>query len=94
MLFVTVELTLIGSPPTCLKKLDGLRPLILHPHLVLLHHVVLDLLVALIQRLQLQQNPLGEVRDARRRGRLGVRQVHINHEDVREHAGRRPNQRE
>lgn len=72
---------------TRFEQLDGLRPLVLLAHLVLLHHVVLDLLVALGQRLELQQDPLGEVGDARRGRRLRVRQADVDHEDVREHAG-------
>lgn len=72
---------------TRFEQLDGLRPLVLLAHLVLLHHVVLDLLVALRQRLELQQDALGEVGDARRGGGLSVRQADVNHEDVRQHAG-------
>lgn len=72
---------------TRFEQLDGLRPLVLLAHLVLLHHVVLDLLVALRQWLELQQDPLGEVGDARRGGRLSVRQADVDHEDVGEHAG-------
>lgn len=72
---------------TRFEQLDGLRPLVLLAHLILLHHVVLDLLVALGQRFELQQDPLSEVGDARRARRLSVRQADVDHEDVREHAG-------
>lgn len=73
---------------TCFEELDCLSPLILLSNLILLDHVVLDLLVTLSQRFQLHQNSLCEVRDAWGGGWLGVWQVDINHEDVREHTGR------
>lgn len=79
--------------PTCFEELDGLRSLILLAHLVLLDHVVLDLLVNLGERLQLQQNSLRELRDAGGGRWPSVRQVHVDHEDVREHTGRVPKQR-
>ena len=72
---------------TCLEQLDGLRALVRLAHLVLLHDVVLDLLVALHQRLEARHHPPGEVGDARRAGGLRVGQVDVDHEDVRQHAG-------
>lgn len=82
-----------GRRPTGFEKLDGLCPFILLSHVILLNHVVLDLLIALDERLQLQQNPLSEVCDAGGGSWLSVWQVDVDHEDVREHTGRIPNQR-
>lgn len=70
---------------TCFEELDCLCPLVLLFHFVLLDHVILDLLVALCEGFELQQNSLCEVWNTRRCSRLRVGQVDINHEDVSEH---------